>query len=66
MIIGAMNHPMRDVGSEIRRFHDLGFDFVDLTLEPERARPRDIDVAAVRQEVAALCARFVPYPGMTS
>jgi sugar phosphate isomerase/epimerase len=49
MRIGAMNHPMRDVGSEIRRFAELGFDFVDLTLEPERARPREVDVGAVRR-----------------
>ena len=31
-----------------------------------RHRSSPADVAAVRQEVAALCARFVPYPGMTS
>jgi sugar phosphate isomerase/epimerase len=49
MRIGAMNHPMRDLGAEIRRFCELGFDFVDLTLEPERASPRSVDVGAVRQ-----------------
>ena len=48
MRIGAMNHPMRDVGSELRRFSELGFDFVDLTLEPEMAPPRGVDIAAVR------------------
>jgi sugar phosphate isomerase/epimerase len=49
MRIGAMNHPMRDVDREIRRFRELGFDFVDLTLEPERTRPRDLDAVAVRR-----------------
>ena len=47
MIIGAMNHPMRDVAEEIRHFCELGFDFVDLTLEPEKARPNTIDQKAV-------------------
>ena len=42
-----MNHPMRDVVAEIRRFRELGFDFVDLTLEPERARPSAINPIAV-------------------
>jgi sugar phosphate isomerase/epimerase len=42
-----MNHPMRDPVAEIRKFRDLGFDFIDLTLEPERARPSDIDAAQV-------------------
>jgi len=49
MIIGAMNHPMREIGSELRRFRELGFDFVDLTLEPEKATPRGVDVPAVRR-----------------
>jgi sugar phosphate isomerase/epimerase len=44
-----MNHPMRDLGAEIRRFHELGFDFVDLTLEPQQASPRDVDIGAARQ-----------------
>src|SRR5690348_5009157 len=52
MIIGAMNHAMRDVGGEIRRFRAQGFDFVDLTLEPERARPRDLDLEVVRRALA--------------
>jgi sugar phosphate isomerase/epimerase len=49
MRIGAMNHPMRDVDREIRRFRELGFDFVDLTLEPDQTRPRDLNTAAVRR-----------------
>jgi sugar phosphate isomerase/epimerase len=47
MQIGAMNHPMRDPVAEIRRFRELGFDLVDLTLEPEGALAGQIDVTAV-------------------
>jgi len=39
MLLGAMNHPMREVVSEIEFFGRAGFDFVDLTLEPSQARP---------------------------
>jgi sugar phosphate isomerase/epimerase len=47
-----MNHPMRDVAEEVRAFGALGFDFVDLTLEPERARPETLDVTAVAGALA--------------
>lgn len=47
MQIGAMNHPMRDVVEEIRSFRENGFDLIDLTLEPDRAHPDALDVAAV-------------------
>lgn len=47
MRIGAMNHPMRDVVEEIHAFKALGFDFLDLTLEPARTLPDLIDVARV-------------------
>jgi sugar phosphate isomerase/epimerase len=53
VIIGAMNHPMRSVVSEIRRFRELGFNFIDLTLEPEMARPDGLDpveIAAALRE----------------
>ena len=52
MRIGAMNHPMRDVVAEIRSFREMGFDFIDLTLEPGRASPGRIDVRAVREALA--------------
>lgn len=52
MLIGAMNHPMRDVAAEIRTFRELGFDFVDLTLEPARAQPAAIDLASVARALA--------------
>jgi sugar phosphate isomerase/epimerase len=47
MKIGAMNHPAIDAAAEIRRFADLEMEFVDLTLEPPKAAPWDIDVARV-------------------
>ncbi|MGH2460445.1 MAG: sugar phosphate isomerase/epimerase family protein [Chloroflexota bacterium] len=52
MQIGAMNHPMRDVVAEISGFREMGFDFVDLTLEPARAQPGVLDVAAVAAALA--------------
>jgi sugar phosphate isomerase/epimerase len=48
MLLGAMNHPMRDPIEEIRAFAAAGFDFVDLTLEPDRAYAATLDVKAVR------------------
>ncbi len=36
MRFGAMNNPTIDVLEEIASFRDLGFDFIDLTLEPEQ------------------------------
>jgi sugar phosphate isomerase/epimerase len=47
VLIGAMNHPMRDLVAEIRRFRELGFDFVDLTLEPEKALPDRLVAASI-------------------
>jgi sugar phosphate isomerase/epimerase len=49
MLIGTMNHPARDVLSEIKWIAGMGFDFIDLTLEPPRAEARSIDVGAVRK-----------------
>jgi sugar phosphate isomerase/epimerase len=48
MIIGAMNHPGRDVLSEIEWMAGMGFDFVDLTLEPPRASVDKVNVRAIR------------------
>ena len=39
MLIGAMNHPARPVIEEIEWMGELGFDFIDLTLEPPAAVP---------------------------
>jgi sugar phosphate isomerase/epimerase len=48
MMIGAMNHPARDVLKEIEWIGQMGFDFIDLTLEPPMAEPRNLDFADVR------------------
>ncbi|SRR5579883_2198192 len=53
MQIGAMNHPMRDAVGEISSFREMGFDFVDLTLEPARAHPDALDVKAVADALSA-------------
>ena len=47
MLIGAMNHPMREVAGEIWSMRERAFDFVDLTLEPTQAHPGAIDISAV-------------------
>jgi sugar phosphate isomerase/epimerase len=49
MKIGAMNHPARDVVSEIRWMADLKLDFVDLTLEPPAACTSVVDVPAIKR-----------------
>ena len=48
MLIGAMNHPARDVLSEIEWMAEMGLEFVDLTLEPPRASVDKVDTHAVR------------------
>ena len=48
MLIGTMNHPGRDVLEEIAAIGGMGFDFIDLTLEPPLATPRRLDTRAVR------------------
>ena len=53
MLIGAMNHPMADLGAEIEQIARDGFDFIDLTLEPEQAMPTRLDVAAIKARLAA-------------
>ena len=52
MLLGAMNNPMRDLYSEIAAIRESGFDYVDLTFEPSRARSSDIDVPRVRAALA--------------
>jgi sugar phosphate isomerase/epimerase len=47
MRFGAMNNPMCDVVEEIDSFAEMGFDFVDLTLEPEQTYSARIDVGKV-------------------
>ena len=43
-----MNNPARDVVKEIVRVAEMGFDFLDLTLEPPACRAADVDTKRVR------------------
>lgn len=58
MQFGAMNNPMVDVAEEIASFGDLGFDYIDLTLEPEATYSATIktDVVANALENAGMFA----------
>lgn len=49
MRLGAMNNPMLDVVQEIEFFAELGFEFIDLTLEPAAAYAPKVDVKAVKK-----------------
>lgn len=51
MKIGAMNHPGRDVVSELNWMADMKLDFVDLTLEPPAACTSVIDLPAVKRAI---------------
>jgi sugar phosphate isomerase/epimerase len=48
MLIGTMNHPGRDLRSEIAWIGDAGFDFIDLTLEPPMAAVQNLDLQSIR------------------
>jgi len=48
MLIGTMNHPGRDLSSEIAWIGDAGFDFIDLTLEPPMAAVQNLDLQSIR------------------
>ncbi|MDQ3815542.1 MAG: sugar phosphate isomerase/epimerase [Armatimonadota bacterium] len=48
MLIGAMNHPARDVLGEIKWMAAMGLEFIDLTLEPPRAASWRVDPKAIR------------------
>lgn len=47
MLIGTMNHPGRDVISEIETIAAMGLGFIDLTLEPPLASPRQVDARSI-------------------
>ena len=49
MLIGAMNHPARDVLQQIEWVASLGLGFIDLTLEPPMAASWRVDRDAIRQ-----------------
>jgi sugar phosphate isomerase/epimerase len=48
MLIGAMNHPERDVLQEIEWIAAMGLNFVDLSLEPPGAASWMVDPKAIR------------------
>lgn len=47
MKYGAMNNPMINVYDEISLYADLGFDFIDLTLEPEETYSATVNVKKI-------------------
>lgn len=49
MKLGLMNNPARDPLKEIPRIADLGFAFVDLTLEPPKTRADLVDAKRILQ-----------------
>lgn len=49
MMIGAMNHPARDVLSELAWMAEMKLGHLDLTIEPPAAGPDQIDVKALRK-----------------
>jgi sugar phosphate isomerase/epimerase len=49
VLIGAMNHPARDVLQEIEWIAAMGFGFIDLTLEPPEAASWKVDCRAIRE-----------------
>lgn len=49
MRYGAMNNPMINIVEEIDIIADLGFDFIDLTMEPEETYSANIDVDRIRR-----------------
>lgn len=51
MIVGAMNHPNRDLFEEIAWMADMGLGFLDLTLEPPCSPSWKVDPGRVRQEL---------------
>jgi sugar phosphate isomerase/epimerase len=51
VLIGAMNHPRREVLQEIEWMAAMGLGFIDLTLEPPEAASWRIDRKAVRESL---------------
>jgi sugar phosphate isomerase/epimerase len=59
MLIGAMNHPGRDLIKEIEWMAAMGFDFIDLTFEPPLASARSLDFSAARRALQGANLRVV-------
>jgi sugar phosphate isomerase/epimerase len=47
MLLGTMNHPAKDIFQEIEWISEMGFEFLDLTLEPPRALAQALDASAI-------------------
>jgi sugar phosphate isomerase/epimerase len=63
MLIGAMNHPERNVLEEIAWMSAADMDFIDLTLEPPGASSWEVDTKAIR---SALQSRGMGVVGHTA
>jgi len=63
MLIGAMNHPGREVLKEIEWIAGMGFQFLDLTLEPPAAATWMVDARALGR---ALAKHHLPVVGHTA
>lgn len=63
MLIGAMNHPARNVFDEIAWMADLGMEFLDLTLEPPDTASWRVNPKAIRK---ALEEHKLPVVGHTA
>lgn len=63
MLIGTMNHPARPVLKEIEWMAEMGFEFIDLTLEPPAAAVWKVDLREIRK---ALTAHNLPVVGHTA
>ncbi len=59
MLIGAMNHPGKELVSEIQWIGQMGFDFIDMTLEPPKAVAQRIDISRVRDALQQYELRIV-------
>ena len=53
MLVGAMNHPGRDVLHEIEWIAGMGLGFIDLTLEPPLAASWKVDPGTIRSALEA-------------
>jgi sugar phosphate isomerase/epimerase len=59
MLVGAMNHPARDVLQEIEWIAAMGFGFIDLTLEPPQAASWKVDRTTIRNALDRLGLKVV-------
>jgi len=58
MDIGIMNNPFWDMYEDLRWIGSNDFDFIDLTLEPTRAQPQQLDIG----EIKKLLKKYNLYP----